>query len=44
MSVEALVALIRTELKDDVIGSISYENNVVTVEFTDGTVRTITVE
>ncbi len=44
MSVEELVALIRTELKDDVIGSISYEGNVITVEFTDGIVRTITVE
>ena len=44
MSIEEMVALIRTELKDDVIGSISYEGNVITVEFTDGTIRTITVE
>ena len=44
MSIEEMVALIRTELKDDIIGSISYEGNVVTVEFTDGTVRMITVE
>ena len=39
-----MVALIRAELKDDVIAGVSYEGNVVTVEFTDGTERKITVE
>ncbi len=44
MSIEELVALIRTELKDDIIGTISYVGNVITVEFTDGVTRTVTVE
>ncbi len=44
MTVEEMIALIRAELQDDIIGSISYEGNVVTVEFTDGTIRRITVE
>ena len=43
MSVADMIALLLAELKDDVIGAVSHEGNTVTVEFTDGTVRTITV-
>ena len=42
MSVEEIVALLVAELKDDVIGTVSHEGNTVKMEFTDGTVRTIT--
>ena len=44
MTVADMVALLMTALKDDVIGTISHEGNTVTVEFTDGTIRTITVK
>ena len=43
MSVEEVIALLRACLKDDIIGMIATENNVLTLSFTDGTERTITV-
>ena len=44
MNIEEMVALLVAELKDDVIGTISQNGNVLTVTFTDGTQRMITVE
>ena len=44
MSVEEMLALLVAEMKDDVIGTNSHSGNVLTVTFTDGTVRKITVE
>ncbi len=43
MSVEEFITLLQVELKDDVIGAIIRKENVITVTFTDGTVRTIAV-
>ena len=44
MNVTDMVALLVAELKDDIIGTISQNGNVLTIAFTDGTERTITVE
>lgn len=44
MNVADMVALLIAELKDDVIGTIFQNGNVLTVTFTDGTERIITVE
>ena len=41
---EELAALLFFELKDDVVGVISREGNVLKITFGDGTVRTVTVE
>ena len=38
-----LAALLQAELKDDVLGVVSREGNVITVVFGDGTTRTVTV-
>lgn len=43
MNIAEMVALLAAELKDDVIGMISQSGNVLTVTFTDGTERIITV-
>ena len=43
MTVEQLVALIFSELEEDIVGTLKTEGNVITVLFTDGTERTITV-
>lgn len=44
MNVEELTALIMAELKDDIVGMISKEENTIVIQFGDGTERTITVE
>ena len=43
MSIEQLVALLLTELNDDLVGMVSAEGNTLTLSFTDGTERKITV-
>ena len=43
MNAQDLAALIAVALKEDIVGIISHEGNVVTVEFTDGVVRKIVV-
>lgn len=44
MSVDELLALIAVELKDDLIASIIQDNQKITVLFTNGTQRIITVK
>ena len=44
MNVSELVALLMAELKDDIVGMISREENTIVIRFGDGTKRTITVE
>lgn len=43
MTIEQMVALLMAELKDDIVGMVSAEGNVITVSFTDGESRKITV-
>ena len=44
MKIEEVLALLVAELKDDIIGEIFVEKNVLTLKFMDGVVRKITVE
>ena len=44
MNVSELIALLMAELKDDIVGMISKEENTIIICFGDGTERTITVE
>ena len=43
MTIDQMVALLIAELKDDIVGTVSAEGNVITVSFTDGKERKITV-
>ncbi len=44
MTIEDMLALLVASLKDDVLAEIEREGNVITVKFSDGTVRTVTVK
>ena len=44
MEVQELITLLMVELKDDIVGMISHEGNVITVEFGNGITRTISVK
>ena len=44
MKIEEVLALLVAELKDDIIGEIFVEKNILTLKFSDGTVRKIIVE
>ena len=43
MTIDQMVALLIAELKDDIVGTVSAKENVITVSFTDGEERKITV-
>ncbi len=43
MSIEQLVALLRAELEDDLVGMISAEGDTLTLSFADGSTRKISV-
>ena len=43
MSIEQLIALLRAELEDDLVGMVSVEDDTLVLSFTDGTQRKITV-
>ena len=43
MDIEEMTALIAAELQDDVIGMVAKQGAVVTVSFSDGTERKVTV-
>lgn len=44
MKIQEMIALLVAELKDDVIGEIYVKNNVLTLTFSNGTIRKIIVE
>ena len=44
MTIEQMASLLVAELKDDIVGMISAEGNVITVAFTDGEERKITIQ
>ena len=43
MTIDQMVALLVAELKEDIVGTVSAKGNVITVSFTDGEEREITV-
>ncbi len=43
MSIEQLLALLRAELEDDLVGMVSVEKNTLIISFADGSERKITV-
>lgn len=43
MTIEEMIGLLLAELKDDVVGTIKHEGNMIVIAFTNGIERTITV-